>query len=245
MKRTILTTIVLMGTLAMASAAFGQETGVLLAPEQQAMSDTVQYALENNPSNQSSDWVNPDTGNSGGVLPVRTFGNAQGQPCREFISTIIIGGQEQQGYGTACRQPDGTWQIVSNEPATPQPPPAAEQTNIYVDNPPPAYYYFPSDFYYPYHIYLSFAYVYREGYIYRGTHFQEGRAFRHRYPIQVHRRVFITPHDGDRYHRMRGYWEYRGPKRVYREYKGREERRERQEWRDRDWGDERWHGGGH
>lgn len=31
--------------------------------------------------------------------------------CREFTETINVGGQLQQGYGVACRQPDGSWQI--------------------------------------------------------------------------------------------------------------------------------------
>jgi surface antigen len=244
MKRMVLTAMVLVG--ALAAAAFGQETGDLAPPEQQAMSDTVQYALENNQSNQSSDWVNPDTGNSGGITPVRTFPGAQGQPCREFLSTIVIGGQEQQGYGTACRQPDGTWQIVSNEGSLAPPPPAPPtQTNVYVNNPPPGYYYYPSGFYSPYHIYLSFSYIYRDGYIYRGSYFLDGRAFRHRYPIHVHRRVFITPRQHGHYYHMRGWWGYRKP--GHREYRGWEKQRERQEWRDRDRGNERWrgHGRGH
>ena len=32
--------------------------------------------------------------------------------CREFQQTIVVNGQEQPGYGKACRQPDGTWKIV-------------------------------------------------------------------------------------------------------------------------------------
>src|SRR5579859_7036479 len=35
-----------------------------------------------------------------------------GQTCREYQSTTTIGGRPQQSYGTACLQPDGTWQIV-------------------------------------------------------------------------------------------------------------------------------------
>ncbi|MHB8765675.1 MAG: RT0821/Lpp0805 family surface protein, partial [Deferrisomatales bacterium] len=109
-----------------ATGALAQEGRLLDVPEQDAMTDTVQYALEYNPSQQASEWVNPDSGRSGAVVPVRTFEGAQGQPCREFITTIIIGGREEQGYGTACRQPDGDWQIVSDDrQATPQAPPPA------------------------------------------------------------------------------------------------------------------------
>ncbi|MGD8325837.1 MAG: hypothetical protein PVF65_02880, partial [Sphingomonadales bacterium] len=28
---------------------------------------------------------------------------------REYQSVVIIGGQEQEAYGTACLQPDGSW----------------------------------------------------------------------------------------------------------------------------------------
>lgn len=35
-----------------------------------------------------------------------------GRYCREYQTTVVINGQSQPSYGTACRQPDGTWQIV-------------------------------------------------------------------------------------------------------------------------------------
>lgn len=35
--------------------------------------------------------------------------------CREFRTTANIGGRSQWVYGTACRQPDGTWQTVSRQ----------------------------------------------------------------------------------------------------------------------------------
>lgn len=36
----------------------------------------------------------------------------QGRYCREYQSTLIVGGMSQPGYGTACLQPDGSWRIV-------------------------------------------------------------------------------------------------------------------------------------
>lgn len=44
-------------------------------------------------------------------------------PCREFQETVMIGGKPQKAYGTACRQPDGTWKRVSSsdKPTTQQP----------------------------------------------------------------------------------------------------------------------------
>jgi len=245
MKQRVLVALVLVGTLACAAGVFAQETGNLLAPEQQAMSDTVQFALENNKSNQSSDWVNPDTGNSGGVTPVKTYSNAQGQPCREFLSTIIIGGEQQQGYGTACRQPDGSWQIVSNQPSAAQTPPPAPPANVYINNPPPVYYSYPPDFYYPYNIYLSFGYVFRGGYFLRGTYYMDGADFHIRYPIHVRDRVFITPHDSGHYNRYRNWWGYKArPDREEERHewirRGYERREDPREWKERDRGNKKW-----
>ena len=36
-----------------------------------------------------------------------------GQTCREYQSTTMIGGATRPVYGTACLQPDGTWRIVN------------------------------------------------------------------------------------------------------------------------------------
>lgn len=36
-----------------------------------------------------------------------------GQLCREYQTTVMIGGLAQPGYGTACRQPDGSWRVTN------------------------------------------------------------------------------------------------------------------------------------
>jgi surface antigen len=64
------------------------------------------------PMGEQISWVNPDTGNRGTVMPVREGQSASGEYCREFQQTITVGGQTQQGYGTACRAPDGQWRVV-------------------------------------------------------------------------------------------------------------------------------------
>lgn len=60
----------------------------------------------------SSSWRNPDTGNRYAVTPVRTYETSSG-PCREYTIDAIIGGRKEKVYGTACRQPDGSWKTVS------------------------------------------------------------------------------------------------------------------------------------
>ncbi|MCC6597596.1 MAG: hypothetical protein IT559_02255 [Alphaproteobacteria bacterium] len=50
-----------------------------------------------------------------GLCPFFIAANAQADygPCREYSKTISIGGRVQIGYGQACRQPDGAWEIIS------------------------------------------------------------------------------------------------------------------------------------
>lgn len=82
----------------------------------QYANNNTQQALENGQTGQSMGWKNPDSGNSGSVVPKAPYKDPNsGQYCREFTQSIVVGGQKQQGYGTACRQPDGTWQIVSQQ----------------------------------------------------------------------------------------------------------------------------------
>ncbi|MFQ5894848.1 MAG: RT0821/Lpp0805 family surface protein [Nitrospinota bacterium] len=76
------------------------------------MARKTQVALERAPSGQATEWRNPDNGHSGTITPQPAYQTRQGQYCREFQQTITIGGKTEQAYGTACRQPDGTWKIV-------------------------------------------------------------------------------------------------------------------------------------
>ncbi|MBE0596696.1 MAG: hypothetical protein IH614_05465, partial [Desulfuromonadales bacterium] len=197
------------------AAAFAVQAQMLPleAAEQQAMNDTVQYALENNRTEQAADWVNPDTGRAGAVVPVRTFHDPQGLPCREFLTVITIGGREEQGYGTACRQPDGDWQIVAPERQLLTSVPVPAQNIYLLSTPPPVYYRYPEGFYGSYPIFLSFSYVYRSGHLHRGHHYLSGRDFRHRYPLGVRERVFVGPriyHYHQRFDDRRGRGKYEG-----------------------------------
>jgi surface antigen len=74
--------------------------------------DSANRALETAPSGQSVAWHNPDSGHSGTVTPVRTY-QSGGTYCREYQQTVTIDGKPQQSYGTACRQPDGSWKIAN------------------------------------------------------------------------------------------------------------------------------------
>jgi surface antigen len=71
-------------------------------------------ALEANRAGQPAYWQNQNTGNSYTVTPTQNV-TIDGNPyCREYRTTAVIAGKKQQMYGTACRQQDGTWKMVSN-----------------------------------------------------------------------------------------------------------------------------------
>jgi len=69
--------------------------------------------FEHAPSQKTVAWENPDNQTEYAVTPDRTYQSEDGRYCREYTSTASIGGEPQQTTGTACRQPDGSWQIVN------------------------------------------------------------------------------------------------------------------------------------
>ncbi len=94
-------------------ALMGSEIGKSLdRADRIAMGNTTQEALENGQSGQAQTWSNPDSGHSGTVTPQPAYKNTAGNYCREYQQTVMIDGREESAYGTACRQPDGSWKIV-------------------------------------------------------------------------------------------------------------------------------------
>jgi len=69
-------------------------------------------ALEHGEDGQQIAWNNPQTGAQYQVVPTRTVQVSDGRYCREYIATSVVSGRNQQTYGRACRQPDGSWQII-------------------------------------------------------------------------------------------------------------------------------------
>ena len=77
------------------------------------VSQAEHQALEYTPSGQATAWRNPDTGHYGNITPIETYETASGAYCREFQHQAQIGGRTRAVYGTACRTPDGEWQVVN------------------------------------------------------------------------------------------------------------------------------------
>lgn len=96
---------------AVAGAFIGNRIGKSLDDHDKALlAQSSQKALELAPTGNAVAWNNPDSGNRGTVTPIKTFerGNTY---CREYVQEVVIGGEKQKAYGTACRKPDGQWEI--------------------------------------------------------------------------------------------------------------------------------------
>ena len=101
---------VAIGAGAVAGAYLGGQIGRSMDAQDRAQ---MNRAFEGNSVGQPAYWQNNNTGAVYDVTPTRNV-SFQGNPyCREYRSTAVINGQHQQVYGTACRQPDGSWQIVN------------------------------------------------------------------------------------------------------------------------------------
>ena len=73
------------------------------------------HAMDSAPTCTTISWNNQQTGNYGSVTPTNTYEPEPGRYCREFLQQVSIGGKLQDAYGTACRQPDGSWEIVAEQ----------------------------------------------------------------------------------------------------------------------------------
>ena len=98
---------------ALLGALVGGEIGRSMDRNDQLAAQQAYQQAQTAPIGQPITWDNPDNGHYGSVTPVREGTHDQtGEYCREFQQTVTIGGRQEQAYGIACRQPDGSWRIV-------------------------------------------------------------------------------------------------------------------------------------
>ena len=71
------------------------------------------HAIDRVPDGRTSTWQNPNTNYQYTVTPTKTYINqGTGDYCREVtIGQARVGEERQKVYGTACRQPDGSWKM--------------------------------------------------------------------------------------------------------------------------------------
>jgi len=78
--------------------------------DQAALERSTVAALNSNRIGKPITWRNPRTGNRGTVTAINQTVTSAGY-CREYQQVLTIGGREENAFGVACRQPDGSWQI--------------------------------------------------------------------------------------------------------------------------------------
>ncbi len=69
-------------------------------------------ALDEGQSGAPVAWRNPDSGRHGTIVPGPAYQQGSAT-CRQYTHTIYIDGKPQTARGTACRNPDSTWNPVS------------------------------------------------------------------------------------------------------------------------------------
>lgn len=90
----------------------GNRLGATVDDSDRAAAARAEQRAYTAPVGQQVTWSNPNDGNKGTITPVRDGYVASGAYCREFQQSVVINGQQQQAYGKACQQPDGSWKIV-------------------------------------------------------------------------------------------------------------------------------------
>lgn len=82
-----------------------------LNEEQQRVHEAAQIAATNAPIGERVIWSEGRA--NGMVVATREGTSTSGRYCREFQQRVSIGGKTEEAYGTACRRPDGSWEVVS------------------------------------------------------------------------------------------------------------------------------------
>lgn len=97
---------VLLGALA------GGEIGSSLDRADRMYMQQAQTRVHTAPVGETIAWSNPDSGHHGTYVATRDGRSTSGRYCREYQQTVYVGGKQESAYGTACQQPDGSWEIV-------------------------------------------------------------------------------------------------------------------------------------
>jgi len=93
-------------------ALVGSEVGSSLDRADRMYMQQAQTRAHTAPVGETIAWNNPESGNRGTYTVARDGTSTTGRYCREYQQTVYVGGKQESAYGTACQQPDGTWEIV-------------------------------------------------------------------------------------------------------------------------------------
>ena len=104
--------LVAIGVGTLLGAMMGAEVGKSLdRADKLALAQAQQEALEHGKSGVKTTWKNPDSNNSGEVVPQPAYRQENGTICREFVQVVMVGDEVESAYGIACRESSGTWKL--------------------------------------------------------------------------------------------------------------------------------------
>jgi len=90
-------------------AAVGSMLGYMVGNEMDKNDKArLNQVYETSPSNRTTTWTNPDTGNQYAVTPQPAYKDNEGRNCREAEILTTIDGKAEKTIGTACRE-NGRW----------------------------------------------------------------------------------------------------------------------------------------
>ena len=97
---------------ALIGAAIGAIIGASIGDEMDRRDlEQLSQVYESGRSRATTSWVNPDTGSQYSVTPQPAYTNKVDRPCREARIEAIINGKPETVVTTACRAPDGIWEL--------------------------------------------------------------------------------------------------------------------------------------
>jgi surface antigen len=93
-------------------AAVGGLLGYIIGNEMDKYDQAqLNQVYETSPSNQRTQWVNPDTNRSYSVTPKPAYTAPSGQVCREAEILATVDGRPEKVVSLACRDNNGRWVI--------------------------------------------------------------------------------------------------------------------------------------
>lgn len=95
-------------------AAVGTLLGYIIGNEMDKFDKReLNHAYEYGRSGQTTQWKNPDSGNTYQVTPQPAYSNPSNaqRPCRKAEILATIDGKTEKTYSTACRNSQGQWEL--------------------------------------------------------------------------------------------------------------------------------------
>lgn len=91
----------------------GGSIGGGLSQSEKARALEAEYrALEYGPAGQAVSWKGEQASTFGEAVAAQPY-RVGSQDCRQYTQTVFRGGQSRMSRGTACRNADGSWTLLS------------------------------------------------------------------------------------------------------------------------------------